>query len=289
MNENNLQQKKLSELKNIKFFNQAEQIQDIYLFKSAEDAENSLNETYYHGSFMSIAVILDLEDDNLLNLIDTLYEEYTRVIFICNRNNFSHDEISKISYKTEKYIYQTSSARFIGSASATLISQVIDKLNQYKYDLLGITVDLNTVEYYTNYLFYENMIIKIWSVLDAKYRCKSYFKILTNYSFKIIKIFKYDDGGAKKQDVEFEITDFKGNISHILISATDKSSLSAFRKNITPTGNFVDVMTSDDFNKIINQLYLEDNYETIYKYNRPGLIVDKNIYLTANQVIELEN
>lgn len=289
MDEKDLQQKKLSELKNIKFFNQAEQIQDIYLFKSIEDAESSLNEKYYRSSNMSIAVILDLEDDNLINLIDTLYEAYTRVIFICNRNNFSHDEISKISFKTEKYIYQTSSAKFIGSESANLISQVIYKLNQYKYDLLGITIDLNTVEYYTNYLFYKNMIIKIWSVRDAKYRCKSYFKILTNYSFKIINIFKYDDGGAKKQDVELEITDFKGDISHIVLSATDKSSLSAFRKNITPTGNFVDVMTNDDFNKIINQLYLEDNYETIYKYDRPGLIADKNVYLTANEVIELEN
>lgn len=289
MEEKDLQQKRLSELKNIKFFNQAEQIQDIYLFKSIEDAEASLNEAYYRSSNMSIAVILDLEDDNLINLIDTLYEAYTRVIFICNRNNFSHDEISKISYKTEKYIYQTSSAKFIGSESATLISQVIYKLNEYKYDLLGITIDLNTVEYYTNYLFYKNMIIKIWSVKDAKYRCKSYFKILTNYSFKILNIFKYDDDRAKKQDVEFEITDFKGDISHIVLSATDKSSLSAFRKNITPTGNFVDVMTNDDFNKIINQLYLEDNYETIYKYDRPGLIADKNIYLTANEVIELEN
>lgn len=289
MEEKDLQQKRLSELKNIKFFNQAEQIQDIYLFKSIEDAEASLNEAYYRSSNMSIAVILDLEDDNLINLIDTLYEAYTRVIFICNRNNFSHDEISKISFKTEKYIYQTSSAKFIGSESATLISQVIYKLNEYKYDLLGITIDLNTVEYYTNYLFYKNMIIKIWSVKDAKYRCKSYFKILTNYSFKILNIFKYDDDRAKKQDVEFEITDFKGDISHIVLSATDKSSLSAFRKNITPTGNFVDVMTNDDFNKIINQLYLEDNYETIYKYDRPGLIADKNIYLTANEVIELEN
>lgn len=279
----------LPELSNIEFLNQAEEKEQVCLFKSVEDAKNIINNNRgYRSQTMSIAVVKDTDNTGFINLVSSLIDTYKKVVFVCSGKNFTDEDVLNISLKIPSRIYEVPLDIFGYHVSEYLLSDIGEKIDSSGKKLFGIKVPFNSCDYYTRYIFYKNMVIKIWSQDKGKYRYKSFFKILTNYSFRIVKVFNYDDG-LKKQDVEFEITGCNGDTISILLSASDKSNLSSFRKNINQSGTFIDLMTNEDFSNILSQLYFGNNYETIYKYDRPGLIADKNIYLTANEVIELEN
>lgn len=290
-----------ADLNYIKFLNQTkEEAPIVYIFKSIENAKQVMEEQSIDDNVCCLIASFELfDEDKLVKSIDALNDVYGGIILIKDENNFTEKEIFDLSLKSSSYICCDNDTKWILGGrclSPYLFSKIVKIINYQEPLSVGKKVPLG--DYYRDcglleksnremYIFYKNMIVKVWAEYKAKDN-KSYFKILTNYSFKILNIFNYNDG-IKKQDIELEMTDFKGDTSRILLSATDKSSLSAFRKNINPTDSFLDFMTNDDFNKIINQLYLENEYEVINKYDRPGLIADKNVYLTANEVIELEN
>lgn len=291
MKEKDLQETNTPKLDDIEFILEGEKPSVIFLFKSIESAKQAIKKNErYDMTWMSVANIKNSNEENLIKIISALYNTYMVVALINDENNFTEKEIRDISLKSLNEIYSEDADRLGigGSFEPYFVSEIVNKINKYNIKfLLGKTFYIESYAPDGLYFFYKNVLLKAWEEKKRK-SYKRYITVLTNYSFKIISIFNYSDG-IKKQDLEFEITDLHGNTSHVLISATDKSSLSNFRKNVNPTGSFIDLMTSEDFNKILNQLYTGNDYKTVCKYDRPGLIADKDVYLTANEVIELEN
>lgn len=291
-----------SESGNLQFINLAEQKEELYLFKSVEDAEltaNKLNAS--EQSKKTIAVIKNCDEQAIIEAVCNNITIYEKLTFACFDDNFTSEDVSLVSLVVDTPLYESKGIitvkgfRRFHSSRENLFSKIVHEINQNGHNLFGKKVNITSyasdefleADGNEKYLFYKNMLIKIWVEYKKNFRTV-YFKILSNYSFAIASIYIYDDE-TKKQDLELKLTDLSGEESYIKVLAKDKYNISGFRKMICPMGKFLDFMSGEDFNKILNQLYSEQRYKVVNKYDRPGLIEDENVWLTADEVISLEN
>lgn len=289
---------------NVQFLNQTEEKGEIYLFKSNEDAQEAVKsiETSHLRSRknLQVAVVDNTEDSSFVVDIEKLTDIYEKVIFVSNDDNFELNEISEISSKANRIVYQSFSKYIIDNLAVmrNAHSVIYHYINNNKLsDIFG--KKLQAFDYIwgsdekdesrTTYFIYKNVIIKLW-IEEKMCHQIGYFKILTNYTFKITKIKTYwDNEISDKQDLEIEITDFEGRTYTANLNGKDRYKLDAFRNVLRPIGNFVDDFKPLEFKQIFNQLYLESTPVEYDIIRNPGFIEDRNIYLTANEVINLEN
>lgn len=293
----------INTLKNIEFFHQAEETKDIiFLFKSIEEVQlvtKKMNEKSHQKKTKSLALITNTSEENIIEIVHSLSKIYKTIAFSTNLNDFTTEEIFNISLKTGIPLNESSSVSFSFYASENLISTLIDKINKNGQKLIGKKIKLSNdsgsfleSEGLQKYLFYKNMLIKVWVEIKNKGKGTSnvaYFEVLTNYAFKIQEIIINADDEYQRQDLKIELTDIEGNISYVQISAKDKYSIAGFRKIVCQSGSYVDFMTNVDFNKVINQLYLQKKYKTVYQHTQPGLMPNGNVWLLADEVISLED
>jgi len=293
----------IEEAGNLQYIRQAENKIEIYLFKNNDESGAQITTliNYFRNDDNKSVAIIDTSDTNKFEeTVRNLTENYDKVILVTTDYNFTSREVTDLSLNVEALLHEAricNGKRIIHNVtvSENLILEVAKKISENGDNPIGIKCNLKSVpiEYLINpenikYLCYKNWLIKIWYERKKNVYYYYYFKVLTNYSFKIVKALNCD-GEIKKQDIELEIIDVNGEKSYLTIPAKDKYNLSGFRKLLYPTGPFLDFMTNADFSAILNLLYNEGNYETVYIQERPGLIEDKNVYLTANEVISLEN
>lgn len=283
---------RLAKQENIQFINQAEEKGEIYLFKSAKDAEfgmSKVNENQ-QAKEKSIAVTNDSNSKEFFDELMDLVNTYKTVILFEYENNFSTDEISRIGWNAGGTISQTSDKTCNGEIKENRIAEIASNIGDPQKYTIGKEYPL-----YSNYLekkdetiiSYKNAFFKILKA--SKSLNGVVFTRLTNYSFRIVEIKVHADSDTQMQDLKLEVTDFNSKVKHIQIPAKDKYSLAGFKKNLYPLGNLLDCMSDTDFKQILNQLYSANNYKTVYQYDRPGLISDKNVWLLADEVINLEN
>lgn len=287
---------------NIQFLNQAEEKSEIYLFKSVEDAELAKSDLAKcrNKEKIQIALVNNHYNADFVNQVEKLIEEYEKVIFVYDEGNFELDEISNFGLKTNGIVYQALS-KVISNYTQVIqnpMSAIYHCINNTELsDIFGkellafekMQIFGQHDESEMQYLIYKNLIIKLWTKKSSHYQI-GYFKVLTNYTFKITKIKTYwNNEISDKQDLEIEITDFEGRTYTANLNGKDRYKLDAFRNVLRPIGNFVDDFKPLEFKQIFNQLYLEISPEEYDIIRNPGFIEDRNIYLTANEVINLEN
>lgn len=287
---------------NIQLVHEADQKEELYLFKSVEDAESTTSKLNTNEqSQKTIAVIKNCDEQAIIEAVCSNITMYEKLTFACFDNNFTSEDVSLVSLVVDAPLYESKGifavrgVRHFDLSRENLFSKIVHEINQNGQNLFGKKINITSyasdkflkADGDEKYLFYKNMLIKIWVEYKKNFRTV-YFKILSNYSFAIESIYIYNDE-TKKQDLELKLTDLNGEESYIKVLAKDKYNISGFRKMICPMGKFLDFMSGEDFNKILNQLYSEQRYKVINKYDRPGLIEEENVWLTADEVISLEN
>lgn len=289
---------------NIQFLNRAEEKSEIYLFKSKEDAQAAVisMETSHlrNRKNLQIAVVGNVEDVDFIADVKKLTDTYEKVIFVCDDENFELEDLKNFAREANCVLYQTFSKNIIDNLATmkNAHSVIYCCINNNKLsDIFGKKIQAfdyiwggdEKDESRTTYLIYKNVIIKLW-IEEKMCHQIGYFKILTNYTFKITKVKTYwDNGSSDKQDLELEIKDFEGRTYTANLNGKDRYKLDAFRNVLRPIGNFVDDFKPLEFKQIFNQLYLESTPVEYDIIRTPGFIEDRNIYLTANEVINLEN
>lgn len=282
---------KIDYSKHLQFLNEARVKDGIYLYKGTKYTDYAMNEIKKHDQqdIISIGVVGSNDEEIIIDIVNSLLDEYEWVVLIKNNNNFSEKEDENIGLAVEKVFYTAHEYHPEILVRPNVFSELSNKLkNSHRY-FIG-----------RKYLFYadcfdeeneaiityKNRFIKLSKVKSGN--GKNYFTVLTNYSFKITEIIINADN-ENTQELIIELTDFENIVRQVKISAKDKHSIANFRKIIYPLGNFLDGMSDADFKQILNQLYTDKEYKVVYQRNRPGLVHDENVWLYADDVINLEN
>jgi hypothetical protein len=292
--------KEFDDFSQIQFINDAEIKNEVYLFKSIEEAKLGSYRINEEGQTHNTSIaVINNSDEKIIEIINHLCAEYKKVLLIVSDEDFTAGEISNISFKVDGTLYKAKFNYLGFFDSENLISSLLEKINKNGQILIGEKIKLSNdsgnfleSEDMQKYIFYKNMLIKTWVEIKSKGKGTSniaYFEVLTNYAFKIQEIIINADDENQRQDLKIELTDIEGNVSYVQISAKDKYSIAGFRKIVCQAGSYIDFMTNVDFNKVINQLYMEKDYKIVHKYNRPGLIKGKNVWLLSDEVISLED
>lgn len=282
-------------LEGLHFLHKAEQKHKLLLFKNIEDAQlaNKKNQTKRDCSI--VCMDETVKEKSLIESTKILLNEFTRLIFISSKGNFLRQEISNIGLNVGEIIYQTEDHDGY-SANENVMSQVSEYINKHKLPSFGAKIYVGELTYFCPIdernalrIFCNNRLVKIWEERSGKYH-KTCFKVVTNYSFRITKIYKhFDERNCTEMELELEVIDINGNVFNIRMSARDKHNLGRFRAKLSSVGNLYDCMTDIEFKQILSQLDTDDKPKIIKLQNRPGLSPDQSAWLWADDVEKLED
>jgi len=277
----------------IKFINQVESTEEIKILKTGNDSELSEQNSKLTSKFLTAQLAyIDTDDEEVfINAINKLTNCYENIVFICNDENFTDEEISNYSRKIDKVIRQDYSLCSLGIPPKNILSAIINNINNDKGWVIGKEMNLwaNSEENYERFYSFDNKFIKV-RYKPKKNHYQNYYKILSNYTFCITKINVYvNSNGDEESHLEMEVRNDSNSTVKINIPAKDKNSLASFKKILYPRGNFIDFFSNSDFLKIMSQLYIINNPEIVRIYTRPGLAVDTNTWLWTDEVMNLED
>ncbi len=269
---------------------------DACIFKSLEEAKRfASNQQRFNDERVEIDVIClqAINNESLLESIISLSKQYECLIFIKDKNNFCSKELIEYCHHVDTIIYESPNQDpYLDRAETFYISEILQGIKNSKSSLFGYDCALNdkpTVGRYLDFFSFDNKVIKIYS--RKTFGIYSlYFKVVTNYSLYIKKIIvDVDENYQEEHNLEFEVVDSNGYSFSFELPGKKKNNLEYFRQKLSQKGNFFDCFTKAEFNQLLYQLCSVRDYPVVYKYNRPGLISDKNVWLLADEVISLED
>jgi hypothetical protein len=272
---------------------EASELSEVCIFKSLSDAKiMALNtQGLSEDAKPNLVCIQSIDDSDLIKAVKDLSNEYDTLNFTKNSSNFSEKEIIKFSHYLDEILYECSGSDYkLSDMTPNVISGVLHSIKSANSSLFGFETAVDEEPGLNNYIEFfntKNKIVKLYT----KAKLGSYylfFKVMTNYTIDIKNITILVTGEDQKEHcLQLKITDL--NNTSLDFELNNKTSLNLFRQKLSTMGNFFDCFSQADFNQFLHQLCTQEKYPTIYKYNQPGLIADKKVWLLADEVISLED
>lgn len=279
---------------NIIKLNENTDFDGVCIFKSLESAERFVanSQILREEERYPVVCLQSADNENLLNSVITLSKEYESLIFITNKNNFSQKELIEYCHYLSAVIYECNEQDIkLEAANPFFISELLCDIKNAKSSLFSYEIEYDENRLagkYVDFFQYDNKFIKIYTKkkLDLYYL---YSKVSTNYVFEINKIIIcVDENNNEEHNLELKVTDTMGNSFNFELPAKKKNNLEYFRQMLLKKGNFFDCFTKAEFNQLLHQLCSQKEYPTVYKYNNPGYIADRNVWLFADGFIRLD-
>lgn len=280
----------------INYILEAEDKTDLFIFKSFDDA-NIYAQELKENDYKYKSVIVAENESEVISLINSLEKKlYNTIYVIINENNFTSGNFINIGLNISNEFFRSRFAGAISYLAQSLYSMdgtffcSLSSLDPSKETLgsKGYAIGELWSKENGRIVEHKNCYIKFTQAKKGKER-RIYYQIMSNYIFKIKEILLTSNEEILEQNIKFEITGMDGTQQIINVLAKDKHSISSFKKYLTPTGPFLDCLSNNDFTQILKRLYEKGDYKTVYQYNHPGLVEDKNVWLLADEVINLED
>lgn len=267
----------------------------VCIFKCINDAKAFVQETKFVSDDDKYEVIC-VESEQSGGVVDELIQlckQYNLIVFILDENNFDNKELTQYSHHINKIFYQSQRQdKKLEFAVPNFMSSMLNNLKDIDSSYFGMDVKYGPYHKLNKFIdFYtlNNTIITIYTKkLFGTFN--AYYRASTNYSFEINKkIILIDEYNNEEHDLEIKVTDRNNNICYLELPANKKNNLEYFRQILMKKGNYFDCFTKAEFTQLMFNLCSFQTYPTVYKYNRPGLIADKKVWLLADEVIKLED
>lgn len=280
---------------NIVKLNENPDFDGVCVFKSIENAERFVanSQILREEDRYPVVCLQATDNESLSDSVIALSEEYDTLMFITDKNNFSQKELIEYCHSLKTVIYECAEQDIkLEAMQPFFISEVLCGIKNANSPLFSYEIEYTENRLagkYVDFFPYDNKFIKLYTKkkFDLYYL---YSKVSTNYVFEINKIIIcVDENNNEEHNLELKVTDAKGNSFSFELPAKKKNNVEYFRQALSQKGNFFDCFTKTEFNQLLHQLCSQKDYPVVYKYNRPGFIADKNVWLLADEVISLGN
>lgn len=282
-------------MSNIIKLNENTDFDGVCIFKSIENAERFVanSQILREEERYPVVCLQATDNESLSDSVITLSKEYETLMFITDKNNFSQKELIEYCHYLNNVIYECKEQDIkLEAANPFFISELLCDIKNAKSSLFSYEIEYSKNDLtwkFVDFFSFDNKLIKIYTKKKFDlYRL--YSKVATNYAFEINKIIIcVDENNNEEHNVELKITDAKGNSFSLELPAKKKNNLEYFRQALSQKGNFFDCFTKTEFNQLLHQLCSQKEYPTVYKYNNPGYIADRNVWLFADGFISLDD